>query len=474
MKDYKPKPLPFDELFGLPSFVMPDLSEDKKKLSFYWDKTGRLELYVMDLETKEIKQLSDGQLPRAPRTGYAWDRKGENIFFGKDSGGDEQNDIWSIDMNGKVSQLTKTPTFQEHVVKISHDNEWLSFISTRSGQMNVHKMKLDGSEITQLSATDVPCMGGFWSPDDKYIAMGTNEMTTNLTNDDVYLYNNETGDMKRVIRLSEEGSKENFGEWAPDGKSFAFTSDVSGLLQVGIFTLETEEIKWLSDGKAIEYVSSYSPNGELLAVLRNHESTIMPFIYNLETGESKALKIPDGLAFSIKWINDEKIIFFYTSIMDRPEVWLYDLTTDTYEAILEAEYGSIDKEQFVELEYIKYKTSDGMEIPAILYKPKNIPEGVKLPAIIDVHGGPTGQYFRMFSATHQYLASEGFVTLLPNIRGSTGYGVEFRDYCLKDWGGKDLEDVVNGAEYLKSLPYVDGDRIGVGGGSYGGFMAFIA
>ena len=474
MKDYKPKPLPFDELMSLPSFSLPNLSYDKKKLAFYYDETGKIELYVMDLETKKIEQISHGEIPRAPRTGFAWDRKAENIFFGKDAGGNEQNDVWSIDLTGKTVALTETPKAQEHVGVVSHDNEWITFMSTKSGQMNIHKMKLDGSEDTQLSASDVPVMGGSWNPDDKWISMGTNEMKTNLENDDIYLYNNETGDMKRVIRITEKGSHDNFGDWAPDSKSFAFQSDASGVEKVGIFNIETEEIKWLSEGKDIEYVGKFCPEGSQLAVLENTESTIKPIIYNVETGEKKELKIPQGLAFGVQWIDCTKIIFFYSSDLDRPEVWLYDLSTDKYEVLLKAEYGSIDKSMFSEPEYIKYKSFDGLEIPAIVYKPKDVPEGVKLPAIVNIHGGPTGQYFRMFNAFMQYVASEGFVVILPNIRGSTGYGVEFRDACIKDWGGKDLKDAVYAAEYLKTLSYVDPDRIGVGGGSYGGFMTFLA
>lgn len=474
MKDYKPKPLPFDELMSLPSFSLPNLSYDKKKLAFYYDKTGKIELYVMDLATKKIEQISDGEIPRAPRTGFVWDRKAEKIFFGKDAGGNEQNDVWSIDLKGNTKALTETPTFQEHAGNVSHDNEWITFMSTKSGQMNVHKMKLDGSEETQLSASDVPVMGGLWSPDDKWILMGTNEMKTNLENDDVYLYNIETSEMKRIIRITEDGSHDDYGDWAPDSKSIAFQSDASGLEQVGIYNLETEEINWLSDGKTMEYVGRFCPDGTQLAALVNQESTIKPIIYNIETGVKRELKIPSGLAFGIQWIDCTKIIFFYTSDLARPEVWLYDLSTDKYEVLLKAEYGSIDKSMFAEPEYIKYKSFDGLEIPAIVYKPKDLPEGVKLPAIVNIHGGPTGQYFRMFNAFMQYVASEGFVIILPNVRGSTGYGVEFRDACIKDWGGKDLKDAVFAAEYLKTLSYVDPDRIGVGGGSYGGFMTFLA
>jgi len=125
-------------------------------------------------------------------------------------------------------------------------------------------------------------------------------------------------------------------------------------------------------------------------------------------------------------------------------------------------------------EYIKYKSSDGLEIPAILYKPKNIPKGKILPTLIMPHGGPTAQYFFDFDMIGQILANEDYVLLLPNVRGSTGYGRKFQDMNLMDWGGKDLEDVAAGANYLKSLPYVDKKRMGVFGGSYGGFMTFIA
>jgi dipeptidyl aminopeptidase/acylaminoacyl peptidase len=142
--------------------------------------------------------------------------------------------------------------------------------------------------------------------------------------------------------------------------------------------------------------------------------------------------------------------------------------------LVEPQYGNADPDFFVTPECIKYKSFDGLEIPAILYKPKNIPKGKTLTTLIMPHGGPTSQYFFDFYMIGQILANEGYVLLLPNVRGSTGYGRKFQDMNLMDWGGKDLEDVAAGANYLKSLPYVDKKRMGVFGGSYGGFMTFIA
>jgi dipeptidyl aminopeptidase/acylaminoacyl peptidase len=142
--------------------------------------------------------------------------------------------------------------------------------------------------------------------------------------------------------------------------------------------------------------------------------------------------------------------------------------------VLEPEYGSIDPSWFVPAQHVYYPSFDGTQVPAILYAPADIPDGVRLPAVVEVHGGPTAQWPRGFDISAQLLVDRGLVVLKPNIRGSTGYGVAFRDAALKDWGGADLEDVAAGAEYLKSLPYVEPGRLAVAGGSYGGFMTFIA
>ncbi len=97
-----------------------------------------------------------------------------------------------------------------------------------------------------------------------------------------------------------------------------------------------------------------------------------------------------------------------------------------------------------------------------------------MPGLVHVHGGPTGQFFRSFEPFTQYLVNQGYVVLAPNVRGSTGYGKEFREANLRDWGGGDLDEVVAGAEYLMALPEVDPERVGIFGGSYGGYMTYIA
>ena len=198
-------------------------------------------------------------------------------------------------------------------------------------------------------------------------------------------------------------------------------------------------------------------------------------MYDVETGERRDLNLPAGIASGSEFVlNDTALLVSYSTATTRPSLILYNLADDSYETLIHAEYGTIDPSVFVESEYVHYTSFDGRDIPAILYRPRDIPAGAKLPAIVEVHGGPTAQFFRGFNGFVQFLVDRGYVVLEPNIRGSTGYGVEFRDMARNDWGGADLEDVAAGATYLKGLDYIDPQRVAVYGGSYGGYMTFMA
>jgi dipeptidyl aminopeptidase/acylaminoacyl peptidase len=150
---------------------------------------------------------------------------------------------------------------------------------------------------------------------------------------------------------------------------------------------------------------------------------------------------------------------------------LYNLATKEEELLLEPELG-ISKEQLVDGQAITYPTFDDWKIPAVLYKPK-IKEGEKAPALLFHPGGPGGQLSLLFLPILQIFSQLGFVVLGPSPRGSIGLGKEFLEGNVLDLGGGDAMDYVHGKMYLESLPYVDPSRIGVFGGSYGGYMTYI-
>lgn len=397
IKKREREPLPLEEFFSLPSISGMRVSWDKEEVGFYWDKSGRNELYLLDLNTRDIEQVTHGELPKFIRAGFIWGRTNSKLIFMKDETGNEQHDLRLIDLeNNEFSQLTSTPAAQEIAIEFSPDNKRVTFCSTRNGQMNLFKLRINDSEITQLTYHEQPVWGGSWQPKGDWIAYCANEMKDNFHNQDIYLVKQDGCELKRIIRMSEDGSQDIFGDWSPDGKLFSFSSDISGLNQVGIYLIKSGEIRWLSNGLWDEQGGEFSPDGKSVLCIRNREATLSPVIYNLKSGECKELKLPAGISVATFALDSNHLLIVQTTPITRLELLLYDLKNDTYEVLIPAEYGSIDPARFAEPAYIRYESFDGLEIPAILYSPKEIKEWEKPPAFIMPHGGPTAQYFLGF------------------------------------------------------------------------------
>ncbi|HVC82998.1 MAG TPA: S9 family peptidase [Chloroflexota bacterium] len=478
----RPRRVPLEELCRLPSFLAPAVSWAGDRLAYYADPTGRLELYVMDLATQAIRQVSHGEVPTSPRSQFVWDRDDRFIVFGKDLDGNEQHDLYRVEVaTGAVTQLTSDPTAQEYPVQFSPDNAWLSVLTNtsrpespdRPGQLNLWKIRADGSDYQPLTNCPFPAFGGLWSPDGQWLAFMTNEDPANLRNQDGYLARADGSETRRVFH-ERAGSRETLSDWHPDGMRLAVGSDASGVNQVGILDLAGGATRWLSPAGVDESEARFSHDGRLLVCLRNSESRIRPVVYDVESGQGRELVLPDGEAAGSEFFDhDRALLITSTSDTSRPALLAYDLASDTCRTLLAPEYGTIDPAVFVESSHITYPSSDGLAIPALLFTPPHR-EGERMPALVHVHGGPTHQFFRGFDPFAQFLVDQGLVVLEPNPRGSTGYGVTFRDAALRDWGGMDLEDIAAGAAYLKQLPYVDPSRIVIFGGSYGGYMTFMA
>ncbi|HEX3557170.1 MAG TPA: S9 family peptidase [Thermoanaerobaculia bacterium] len=122
-------------------------------------------------------------------------------------------------------------------------------------------------------------------------------------------------------------------------------------------------------------------------------------------------------------------------------------------------------------EILKYRSFDGLEIEAALLRPPGLPAGTRAPLIVLVHGGPTGRWSDAFNPWSQLLASRGYAVLMPNVRGSTGYGHKLVEMNRADWGGGDFKDVMAGVDHLIQTGVADPDRLGIGGWSYGGYMS---
>ena len=463
-----------EDIMHLPSVYFPTISNDGTRLAFYWDVSGAMELYVIDLPNGAPQQISQGNVPKSLRAGFIWSKDDKRVVFAKDEGGNEKHDLYSMDMaTGEVSQLTHTPEAEEYAVEFSPDNQWISMLSNRDGQLSLYKLRSDGNEAVRLTTFANPVNGGQWSPDGSSLALAANE-AKDLRNGDIYVVSADGSQCQMVLRVK-EGSKDRPVAWLPDGQQLAITSDASGVNRPGLLNTESGAIRWLGIEGIDESAVSVSKNGKYLATLRNQDAAISVIIYDLDKETEIIMGAESGLAIWPDFaLNDTTLVMAKASSTRHRELLTVNLATKEEHVLTPVDYGSVDTSAFVESAHVRYPSSDGVSIPAVLSTPASLAQDAKAPAMVIVHGGPTGQFFRAFDPFVQVLVDRGYVVLQPNVRGSTGYGVEFRDMNINDWGGGDLEDVAAGVNYLNSLGTVDPDRVSVFGGSYGGYMTFMA
>ena len=186
-------------------------------------------------------------------------------------------------------------------------------------------------------------------------------------------------------------------------------------------------------------------------------------------------KLPPGDLRSVRFSADEKQLALIVNADNSPSnIYVIDLENNRARQLTQALNPAIKQQHLVTSEVVRYESFDGLEIPSILYKPHGASAENPVPALVLVHGGPGGQTRTGYRAMVQHLVNHGYAILGANNRGSSGYGKTFNHLDDKRHGEEDLQDIVYGRKYLESLDWVDGDHIGIIGGSYGGYMVAAA
>lgn len=200
-------------------------------------------------------------------------------------------------------------------------------------------------------------------------------------------------------------------------------------------------------------------------------------IEEVGTGEKLLLPpLPPAEVIPAGFSRSERYLRIYVNADNIPgDQYLFDIAEDRLLKLTNLfDQSELEGEMLVESELIHYESFDGLEIPAWVYKPKDIPKNKKLPVVIEIHGGPMAQAQPGYSAWTQFLVSRGFVVAKPNVRGSTGYGKSFYQADDHKWGEDPLYDVVELKRYLGNDPQIDTSRAVIWGGSYGGYMVLAA
>jgi dipeptidyl aminopeptidase/acylaminoacyl peptidase len=199
----------------------------------------------------------------------------------------------------------------------------------------------------------------------------------------------------------------------------------------------------------------------------------------MATGESHKVSFPEGVnsysgnphTFSPA---SDRLLVDHQSSTKPGDLWVYNLAESRPTQLTYSAIASLSSAPLPESQIVHYKSFDGQMISALMWMPLNLKRDGSNPALVLPHGGPTGQTQDYWSPRIAAFVSRGYICIAPNVRGSTGYGMQFQRANYQDLGGGDLQDEVYGVKFLEATGYVDSKKIGITGGSYGGFMTLMA
>lgn len=406
--------------------------------------------------------------------------KGSNYcIFSKDVGGGEWFQFYRYDLaDGNVTLLTDGKSRNTDYL-FAHDDNRFAYSSTRRTGQDTDIWIMDATDpktdrmLLQLEG------GGWsassWSPDNKKLLLNQG-----ISANESYIWQVDvaSGEKKLLTpRIGDEQVAYGAARFSKDGKGFYITTDrESEFRRLAYFDLAsmkptylTSDIKWDVDEFAL------SDDGKTLAFVTNEDGISKLYLLDMATRKYRSVPgIPTGLVGGLVFHkNSRDLGLVISTARSSSDAYSLDTNTGKIERWTFSESGGLNTNSFAEPQLIKWQTFDGKTISGFLYSPDPKKFPGKRPVIVNIHGGPEGQFRPGFLARNNYYLNElGVALVFPNVRGSSGYGKTFlkldngmnRDHTHKDIGAL--------LDWIKQNPSLNGDKIMITGGSYGGYMTW--
>jgi dipeptidyl aminopeptidase/acylaminoacyl peptidase len=443
-------------------------SADEKRLLFSSNESGIYNVYSVPVAGGEATQITH-------TTAVSYFPPDDRILFTRDQAGNELNHLYVRGTDGAEKDLTPGAKLKASFAGWTPAGDAFYVLSNERDAkfFDVYRYDAKTYERNFFYKDEVGYQLGAISDDAKWVALDKPRTTADT---DIYLWNAATGETKHVTPHQGEAaySSEDFD---PECRYLYYTTNDGGeFARVRRYELATGKHEDVEKADWDVAFTRFSHHGTYRVTAVNEDGRTAIHIVDTKTGRPLGLPtLPAGDITSVTIARGEGRIAFYVNGDRAPSnLYVWTIGEGAPRRLTNTLGKEIDPADLVDSEVVRFKSFDGTTIPSIFFKPHQATAQAKAPALVWVHGGPGGQTRKGYSALIQYLVNHGYVVLGINNRGSSGYGRSFFTADDQKHGHEPLWDCVEGKKYLATLPYVDKDRIGIIGGSYGGYMTLAA
>jgi dipeptidyl aminopeptidase/acylaminoacyl peptidase len=462
-----------EDFMGTTSHTGASFSADGSRILLSHDGTGVFNAFAVPTAGGEAVALTSSSTDAIFTLG--WFDADDRFLYTSDSGGNELNHVYVQAPDGTVTDLTPGENLKAQF------NGWAGhrqsfYIATNERDprfFDVYEYETTDFARRIVFRNDVGLMPGGISPDGRWLTMVRPNTTVDT---DLFVLELETG--RRIDVTPHEGSVASYpADFSPDSRWLYYSTDEGAeyqkLMRFELATGAKEEV--LAPSWDVMY-ASFSRGGKYLVVGINADARTDLRVFDAATMRPVALPSPDNASVtSVAFSKDDATIAYYASSSRSPgDLFVRRLDGGDAVQLTRSLNARIVPQHLVDGEVVRFASYDGVEIPGVLYRPHQASVDAKAPALVLVHGGPGGQSRVAYSDVVQFLVNHGYVVYAINNRGSSGYGKTFFAMDDRKHGEADLGDVVASKQMLIETGYVDPERVGIMGGSYGGYMVAAA